>query len=84
MEYKKAMAFIEAMCGWEDIAEGQSKPLSPHCITHLKAVFGNDAVFNLGFWSNKPTGNIKGLENIADYLIEVGTTIKEEIQAKSV
>lgn len=76
MEYKKAITLIEAMLGWEDIAEQQSKPQSPHCMTHLKAALGNDITQNLNFWSSQPGGDTKNLEKIADYLIEVGSSIK--------
>ena len=82
MEYKNAITFIEAMVGWEDVAEQQSKPLSPHCVTHLKAVLGNDALSYIDTHSPKPGGNVERLASIADYLIEVGWTIKREIRGK--
>ena len=37
---ERALAFISAMVGWEDVGECQARPKSPHMWTHLEAVLG--------------------------------------------
>ena len=41
---EQALAFIEALVGWEDLCENASRPKSPHARTHLEAVFGAGCV----------------------------------------
>ncbi len=37
---EQALAFVDALVGWEDIGEEQAKPKSPHALTHFEAVLG--------------------------------------------
>jgi hypothetical protein len=82
MEYKKAIAFVDAMIGWEDVAQEQSKPKSPHCITHLQAILGVGSLNNVITYTPEPSGNLKKIEAIADYLIDVGSSIKLALKEK--
>jgi hypothetical protein len=41
---EQALAFVEAIAGWEDIAEQQQRPNSPAALTHLKAILGENMV----------------------------------------
>lgn len=37
---EQALAFVDALTGWQDIADQQGTPKSPHAMTHLAAVIG--------------------------------------------
>jgi hypothetical protein len=37
---EQALAFLDALVGWEDIADQQARPKSPHALTHIEAVLG--------------------------------------------
>ena len=75
MKYEKAMAFVESLIGWEDIAETTSKSKSPHARTHLESALGMGFGTNIHSYTNIPTGDIKALEELANYLTDVGITI---------
>lgn len=80
MEYKNAITFIDALIGWEDVADQQSKPKSPHARTHLEAILGNGSL-NIQTYNNTPRKGVEGerLKDLADYLIKVGVTLNNEI-----
>ncbi len=78
---EQAKAFLNAVCGWEEIADQQSRPKSPHAWTHLEAILGysnvptTDAIYLLG--TQKPK-----LHRFAEYLICVGERLLEIAQEK--
>lgn len=56
---EQALAFVEALTGWEDVSDRQCKPKSPHAHTHLEAI--------LGYRRVPGTGEIAGLPQYIKY-----------------
>lgn len=46
---KQAWAFVDALVGWESVADQQIRPNSPHARTHLQAALG---INELPSWSD--------------------------------
>jgi hypothetical protein len=81
MKYANAIAFIESIIGFEDIAEGLASAKSPHVRTHLEAILGVGFSRGISTWNEsiRFSSDLDKLKTLADYLIDVGTTLNENI-----
>ncbi|MGI9862701.1 hypothetical protein SDD30_15095 [Moorella naiadis] len=80
---KQAMAFVHAICGWEEIADQQSRPKSSHAWTHLEAILGHGNVPVTWALYSGSSENTK-LRRFAEYLICVGEKLLEIAQDETV